>query len=264
MKALTKLMIAGAIILILGIGVFIAGVAMNGWKMAPHYENKTFLSENGQVSGLELNVNAGNLKCAFYEGEQVEITYPVSEDFGYRVTEEDGKITLSPQKQHYWFWLGWFELPEITVKIPQTAAPDLKINLSAGRVVVGDGNFNDVTVKISAGTLNVGEIACENFDCNLSAGNATIGGIVCDGAYIRLSAGSFTAKSMQCPLVDLVLSAGNAKMKMVGSQEDYNISVDKSAGSCNLSSRTASGSDKKLTVKLSAGDVNVQFTEQSL
>lgn len=263
MKALTKLMIAGAIILILGIGVFIAGVAMNGWKMAPHYENETYLSE-GQVGVVELNVDAGKLNCSFYDGDQVEITYPVSEDFGYRVTEADGKITLSPQKQRYWFWLGWFELPEITVKIPQTSVPDLKIDLSAGKVVVGDGTFQDVTIKISAGTLNVGEIACATFDCSLSAGNATVGGMVCDRADIDLSAGSFTAKSICCPLIGLDLSAGNAKLNVVGSEEDYNVSVDKSAGSCNLSSRTASGSDKKLTVNLSAGDVNVQFTEQPL
>lgn len=260
MKALKKLMIAGVVLLLAGVAVFLAGLAMNGWKFGPEYSRMTFVSEGQETDAIGLNVVAGKLNCSFYDGDRVEISYPTSDDFGYRVSEEDGKVTLSPVRNSYWFWLNWTHIPDVNVKIPQTLVPDLNITLSAGSVYLDDGAFGTVTMNVSAGTLHTGNLTCDTLTCKLSAGSANLGTLTAQSASVHLSAGSFNAGRTDCPDLSIDLSAGSAAMTVAGSEDEYNISVDCSAGSCNLSSRTSAQAFKRLDIDLSAGSVTVNFT----
>lgn len=229
----------GIVVLFIGIAVLIGGLAANGWKFKVDYQMQTFISESNDNS-LDLKISAGTVKVEYCDGENFEIVYPSSYRYGYNVTEENGKITVKP-KHTFGFWLGVFRIPEMTVKIPRGKVIDFSLRMSAGSAHVADGEFTDFNFHMSAGSANIGNVKCDKFNCDLSAGSVNVGGIECGNITIDLSAGS-------------------ANLTVIGNKPDYTIKVDKSAGSCNVGNQTGSVSGKIIDIDLSAGSVNVHFS----
>ena len=93
----------------------------------------------------------------------------------------------------------------------------------------------------------------------MSAGAVNLSQIVTNSFAADLSAGALNVKGLKCDNIDLDLSAGSAKLGIVGKKSDYTIRVDKSAGSCNVSSQT--GGSKRLSVDISAGSATINFDE---
>ncbi len=239
MKSWKIFLAIGLVVFFIGIGVLIAGVASNGWKFKVDYDMQTFTSESDNNS-LKLGISAGSVKVEFYEGENFEIVYPTSYRFGYNVTEENGKITVAPKRS---VWFGWFiNIPEMTVKIPHGKVIDFSLEMSAGYARVADGEFKNFNFDMSAGSANIGNIKCDKFNCDLSAGSLHVSGIESDSITIDLSAGS-------------------ANLTVNGKKSDYTILVDKSAGSCNVGGQHGTVDGKIIDIDLSAGSVNVHFTD---
>lgn len=239
MKSWKIFLSIGIVIFIIGIAVFISGFAASGWKLKTSFDMLTFTSE-GENDTLHLGIAAGSVKVEYYEGENFEITYPDSYRFGYTVSEQDGKITVKP-KTTFTFLLGFRRIPEMTVKIPQGKIVDFKLEMSAGAAHIADGEFKNFDFNMSAGSAAIGKIKCSRFNADLSAGSLNVSGIESDNIKVDLSAGS-------------------ANLTVNGEKSDYYITVDKSAGSCNVGGQQGTVADKVIDIDLSAGSVNVNFT----
>lgn len=268
MKAMTKVIIAGLVILIIGVGIMIAGLALNGWSFGKTvYEEKTFVSEqNNDV--LDVDLTAGKLNYTYYDGDKIEVTYPTSSRFSYTVSESDGKVTIRPEKKvHFWLWIG--DIPDITVKIPQGKVMKFDLDISAGAVNIQSGDFTQFTLDMSAGTLKTGEIYCNDFNCSVSAGTAEFSKITCSYTAIDLSAGTLKILDMECPVLDVDVSAGTVNITLEGARDEYLINTSVSAGSCTVKENgtTVSGAinqsgtdpNKHVSVDVSAGSVNINF-----
>ena len=252
----------GLTVLILGIAVFLIGFALNGWKLEVKYEMLTFNSQE-ENTALDLNLSAGEMNVEFYDGDNIEVTYPDSYRYGFKVYENNGKLTVTP-KIGFGIWFGWNKIPAVTVKIPQGKVMDLNIDISAGMITVADGEFTSVKSDMSAGWTNLGKLKCGKFISHISAGKLDVSSIDCTDFDLHLSAGAANLDRLKCDYIKVNLSAGSATFNVVGNENDYAIRVDKSAGSCNLSERLpAPGSTtdyKIIDIHLSAGSVNVGWT----
>lgn len=250
----------GIIVFVLGLGVFITGLACNGWKLNTEYEMKHFVAEE-QNGSLDLNISAGQINVLFYDGDTVEVFYPVSFNYGYNVSESGGTLTVAPTQSFFFLWFGWRNIPDVTVNVPRNSAPNLRLDMSAGKANVQGGEYKNVDLSLSAGTLNiVGGVNCTDFKAHLSAGNVSAEGINCPEVSFHLSAGTATAASVKCDKLDIDVSAGTVNVTVNGKESDYAVFVDKSAGSCNLSSKQGTVAGKEINVDLSAGTVNVGFS----
>lgn len=277
LKMTLKIIISIVIILAVGAAVLFAVLSLKGWRWNPDFTTETFTSVN-EATELDVAIAAGNAKIEFYEGDAVTVSYPVSNVFRYTVTESAGKITVSPKK-FFWFF-NTNRIPETVIKIPEDAAMDLQVDLSAGKISIAGGNYGDIYFYTSAGALQTGDINCKNMTCEISAGSATLGSIVCGNADVDLSAGSLSVAALTCnkadfdlsagsvsiakitcPVIDVDLSAGSLKMTVKGNVNDYTVFVDKSAGSCNLTNSTGTLAGYTITIDLSAGSVTVNFTD---
>lgn len=242
MKSWKIFLALGIIVLIVGIAVFVTGCALSGWKFGSDLDMQTYTAKE-EYTSLDLSLSAGEMKVEFYEGEKIEVDYPSAYPFRYEVKESGGKISVAPARNRVFFgWMPWFAKPTVTVRIPRDNVINLKLNVSAGSVHVADGEFKNFDFNMSAGAANIGNIKCDRFDCDLSAGSLHVGGITCDNIIIDLSAGS-------------------ANLTVNGTKSDYYISVDKSAGSCNVSGQQGTVSGKVIDIDLSAGSVNVHFKD---
>lgn len=256
-------MIIGIIVLAVGLALFITGLALNGWKFKVEYEMETFNSTEDNTT-LDLRMSAGSMNVQFYDGDGVEVVYPVSYARGFEVTERAGTVKVNSFNRHIFNWFGWNNIPAVTVKIPQGKVMNLKLKISAGTASIASGAYGDTLIDMSAGSVDVGEVVCKNFKADLSAGMITVNSVACTALDVDLSAGTATIKSVVSNVIDIDLSAGSVYMTVKGNKSEYAVTVDKSAGSCNLTNQSpAQGTAevKRIDVDLSAGSVEVKFKD---
>lgn len=256
---MTKLLIAGGIILLIGVAVLIVGLALNGWKFGVEWKTENYVCENA-VDGLDAKIDAGRAKVEFFDGDKAEVTYPVSDRYGYTVVEEGGNLKIRSQKHGFFWWNFFNEIPELVIKLPRSRACDLKFGMSAGTAEISGGTFKSCDIKLSAGSLNVGEIECGALNVKLSAGEVNLNGATAASVDVKLSAGKANLNKVISDRIKVDLSAGDASLNVIGAESEYSVTVDKSAGSCNLNSRTGTDAGKLIDIDLSAGSVNVSFT----
>lgn len=260
-KAIKVLLILGITFLAIGLTVFLVGFGLNDWKLINSYNMETYTA-SGKNENLDLKMSAGEINVVFYDGETVQVDYPTaSPTRGYTVTEEGGTVTVKPLKN---FQISLFDLdgiPAVTVKIPRGDSMNFKLSVSAGKATVESGSFKNFTANLSAGQIKTGEISCTNFSVDMSAGSFTSSGVRTAKADIDLSAGAATLSFLTADDISVDLSAGTVNMNIAGRKADYAIAVKKSAGSCNLTDQTGEVAGKRLDVHLSAGTVNVIFSD---
>lgn len=281
MKGFVKCLIAGGVILCIGVIILLCGLAANGWKwqIDEDFEQKEYVAEN-EVTAYDIRIAAGTVKVEFTDDEVASVSYPESEHFRYTVTEENGKLTVAYDKQ-YNFFFGWLipsNIPDTVIKVPKKVVADYDIKISAGKLILPQGDYGKLKVELNAGKFETGAIVCTDFDCDVSAGAAilssvecptlfvgvsaggvTIDNAICNRLTVEVSAGSADLSGVKCDDISVDVSAGSVNLGVIGAKAEYNVSVDKSAGSCNLSSQVGSDPSKRIEVDISAGSVTVNF-----
>ena len=279
MKATTKVIIAGAVLVGIGIVILLVAGFATSWSFDQdvNWEHKTYECEEN-VSNLDIDFSAGRIKVEFYDGDKVKVEYAENKRVTTECNVKNQTLKIkSVVHFHVQFW-SFNQIPETKIYIPKNMILGLKLNADAGTISIGAGTFADVTVKMDAGTVSLAEVNCNSFDLKMDAGTMNVSQIQCDKFNAKLDAGTMNVSKIQCNTfkanldagtlkvtsvkcddIDLDLSAGTIKLGIVGKKSDYTILVDKSAGSCNVSSQ--SGGSKRLTVDISAGSVNVSFDE---
>lgn len=259
-KIIKAFLIIGAILLVIGLAVFLVGLGLNGWKLNTEYTMEQFTATEND-SSLDLNMSAGEMNVTFFDGENVEIDYPTSALRSYTVNESAGVISVRPTKQFHVSFFGWDKIPAVTVRIPRGKVMNLSLEMSAGMATVESGVFQNVSLTTSAGTLQAGEIKCGKLSVDMSAGKFTADGAEAGDVELDVSAGTATISGLISDKITVDLSAGSAHLYVTGRRQDYTVFVDKSAGSCNLSSQQGGVAGKVINIDLSAGSVTVDFSD---
>ncbi len=281
MKTFVKFLIAGGIILCIGVIIMLCGLAANGWKWGVNeeFEQKEYVAEN-TVTAYNISIAAGTVKVEFTDGDAVSVSYPESKHFGYDITEENGRLTVAYNKRVNFFF-GWFmpiNIPDTVIKVPYGVS-DFDIKINAGKLVLSDGTYGKIDVELNAGKFESGAIVCTGFDFGLNAGTAnltsvgcstldinvnagtiTVGKAVCNRLFVDVNAGSANLSGVKCSDISVDVAAGSANLAVDGVKSEYNISIERSAGSCNVSAQPGTDPSKRLKVDVSAGSATVTFS----
>ena len=239
----------------------IAAFALNGWMVMPEFEMEQYTAQE-EITELQIDNAVGNVKTEFYDGDRIAIDYPVSDIYTMRIEEKDnGTLTISGLHKKHWYNVSLrpVSFPETVVKIPQNTVLKLDVKVNAGEVYLASGVYAEVSIKLNAGSLKTVNIICSSFDCEINAGAVFVNLLDCKTFDCEVNAGSFNAVRLVCPNIKIDVSAGSFKAEVQGKKEDYTILVDKSAGSCNVSSQTGTDPEKKIDIDVSAGSVEVRF-----
>ncbi|MDE6411624.1 MAG: DUF4097 domain-containing protein [Clostridia bacterium] len=260
MKAIIKAIIAGSVIIGVGLIILVIALALNGWKFMPKFEMVSFTAE-GEIGELKIDNAVGNVKTEFYDGDKITVEYPVSERYSASVEEKEGVLTVSGLNKKHWYSFTFLPatLPETLIKIPKNNVLKLDVTVNAGKVELAAGEYEKAQFKVNAGSLVAHGVSCPELKCEVNAGSISLKEVESASLDCKVSAGSFHADRINCPLVNVKVSAGSVNLKMAGNKEEYTILVDTSAGSCNLASKTGTDPNKKIDIDVSAGSVNVSF-----
>lgn len=248
-------------ILVLGLIFFLVDVARNDWKLYVTYTMQEFKATE-QTNKLDLSLAAGKMDVVYHDGDSVEVSYPTSTYFSYEVRETNGTVTVKPKSGFHFFMFGTGIIPTVKVRVPRALVLALDFDVSAGDVTIEDMSFTDVDIDVSAGNLTAGRLTCKDFDLRLSAGIVNFRNVACDKADIDVSAGTATVSNIACDKITADVSAGTVSLTVEGKKTDYNVSVSKSAGKINgVNEQTGTVAGKTLRLDVSAGTINVNFTE---
>lgn len=283
MRGFIKVIIVGAVILGLGIGVLAVTLGINGWQIDSDFEIKTFECQEKNTT-LDIDFSAGSLEINWYEEEFIKIEYPESSIWTSSISESNGTVSFANKGK-----FKWNNIPSLFVKVPMTKIwiplgdiLNVKLDMSAGTVKLAGGEYDDINIQMNAGTISTtGNISCDKLTVKMSAGTINTNDVVSEhSAEIQLSAGSLNIQSLSCPSldvdvsagavninnlltpsIDVDLSAGSVKLDIIGAtKSDYNIDVDKSAGSCNITNQKGS-TNKSIKADVSAGSLTVKFVD---
>ena len=278
MKTTVKVIIAGAVIICLGMIILVVTGCATGWNFDydSNWETKTYECDV-PISKVDLEFSAGTLKVEFYDGDVIKVEYPENKQIttNFSVTGQTLNMATTQLRWHINFW-GLNKIPTTKMYIPRNYQLGWKIKINAGNVSFASGVYNDVDVQINAGALSFGYctfgdvnvqmnagstnmdgVNCSKFDVEMNAGSCNVSQIVTDQFNADINAGTLNAKKLQCDDITVILSAGSANLKIAGKKSDYTITTDVKAGSCNVSNK--SGGSKRLGVFVSAGSVTVDF-----
>lgn len=259
MKGFVKVIIAGAIILGIGIAIVIIFGGINNWDFHPEFETKNFSAEN-EVHTLKIHCNIGPMTVEYYDGDKVYIEYPTSEKYTTSINEKEGTLEFDGLNRNWYFIsFGPFNIPSTKIYIPQSTVVTLDTEMNAGKLTIYSGNYNSMKLKLNAGSVDVKNVKCYDSEIDVNAGSLSVDRITCEKITCDLSAGSIHLKECVSSDISLDVSAGSLSLNVIGNEEEYTISSDVSAGSCNLVNRTGTTS-KKLTAEVSAGSINVKFS----
>lgn len=267
MKGYVKCIIAGAVILGIGIAVLLIALGVNDWKFEPNveFETQEFTSTEENTS-LAVTLKAGRLKIENRddEEEKIYISYPVADRYETSITEKDGKLSIENDSRLIGYVFNcnascgvWGNIPETVVKIPKSITA-VSVTLKAGTVRLNEGNFDKVELNVDAGACCVTNIGCELLTIDLSAGALDLDGVKAAKLVCDVSAGAAEIKEIDCHETEITVSAGAATLSFLGAKSDYTATVDVSAGHFSGLS-TQSGGDKSIKVKVSAGNCDISF-----
>ncbi|MDE7329757.1 MAG: DUF4097 domain-containing protein [Clostridia bacterium] len=259
MKGFVKVIIAGAVILGIGIIMLIALLAVNGWELNPDWEMKYYECE-AENTELEINYSAGEISTLFYDGDKIKIEYPECKNYDTTVYENGGKFSIVSGKRHWYNVALWTsKIPAATVYIPKDAVLKLDVTLNAGVLKIASGKYADIKFTMNAGAAQFGETVCGNLRIEMNAGALNTGNIIAETITAKVNAGAADFKETICGKVGIELNAGSVNMQIDGISSEYSVSVEKNAGACNLSSRQGT-TDKRVDIEVNAGSCTVNFT----
>lgn len=263
MKGIVRGLIIGGMIAVIGIAVLLVGLYLNGWKFTAFNENytmETYTATEDNTS-LDLEVAANKCNIVFYDGEKIEIEYPVAKSFKFEFSENSGTLKVSNKSKWYSFSSCGVNLnvPVTTVKLPKGITYNVKLDIGAGATTLADGTYGTVYIDIGAGAFNAGTIVCDELKCDVSAGALNIDSIQTEKVKLDVSAGALKIDKIEATDIDVDVSAGSVNLGFAGAKTDYTILVEKSAGSCNVQSQTATTGTKRIDIDVSAGSINASF-----
>lgn len=279
MKGIIKAVIAGSVIIAIGIAILVIALALNGWTISqPKFEMKRYEATEENTS-LKVEFGAGSLKTVYYDGEKIAVEYPEARGYVGEITEKDGKLSFKTRSKILFINIGRWNVPDTVIYLPKNVTYDIDFKLGAGSVELVSGNYGEVKIevgagmftaaglycdnidaKVSAGMLEITSAECNVFDAKVSAGKLNIASAFCNTFNGKVSAGKLSASSLSAEKISANVSAGSLELRVSGALTEYSVSTSVSAGSCNLSDRTGT-TDKKIDAKVSAGSLNITFTD---
>ena len=262
-STVVKTIIAGAIIMGIGLGILILAGALNGWNFTVNADwEKQKYEYSETVTDVDIDFSAGSLQLEFFDGEQIEVEYYTCDKFTTEFNVVDGTLHVSTSSVRWYHSFLWFhKIPETKMYIPRSWQLNFDVVINAGAVTFGEGgNYGDVKVELNAGSITMLNVNCQVCSLEVNAGAMDLTGLTCNKLTCEVNAGAVNVQQLKCNSIGIEVSAGSANVGIAGQKSEYTIKVRKSAGSCNVTNQTGTDASKSIDIGVSAGSANVTFS----
>ena len=252
-------MIAAAILVALGMIMFAASLAANGWDFrklgTEKYETNTY--PIGELFGdISIHTDAADLiftladdgECRVVCHEQVKVKHAVSVQNGILI------IVAVDTREWYEHINISFESPKITVYLPEKEYGVLTVTESTGDIEIPkDFAFESIDIESSTGDINACASASAGIKIKTSTGDICVENVTAEKMELSVSTGDVTVSSASCVGdITVGVSTGYAMLNDVSCK---NISSNGSTGDILLRNAIASGN---MSIQRSTGNVKFE------
>ena len=264
-KRLKATLIAGSIIIAIGlILVAVAGI-VPGWKFKTlnwNYNEYT-TGIDAEITEIDLQFYAGNLTVEYYNESVIKVEYYQSSEYAIKCYVSNGTLHISTSQIRWANFIWRDKFPETKIYLPQSKSLEkkqlnLKLQVNSGSVTFKAGDFGNVEVELNSGSIIMNNLYCNNFNGEINAGILSMDHVECNQYTANVSAGVLNTSRLKCGEVNVDLSVGTANIGIDGKQSDYSIWTSVSAGSCNVQKQNGK-TLQSLKVTVSAGSATVTF-----
>ncbi len=268
------MLIAAAVLTILGLALFAGAFAASGWDLSKLSTGKTVTNTytpNETFHDIEIRTDEADIVLFPSEDGSCTITCIERERERHTVAVEDGtlKITAEPRKGqvHFGLFLSspevWVALPADTyrallietdtgmVSIPlEISFETMEINADTGLVICHASASGRVKIHTDTGNISVKGISAGELDLSASTGKIAVGSVTCDGTVsTSVSTGRTELTDVTCKSLISHGSTGAVTLKDVVAEESF--AIERDTGDVRFDNSDAA----QITVKTDTGDV---------
>ena len=148
------------------------------------------------------------------------------------------------------------------INVENLVCKNLTASNTSGGISIKSATVKEgARLSTTSGTRYMEDVSAQYLECDGSSGSLkAVNVTVLYSFSSSTSSGSVTLDRVETGnSIKITASSGDVRGTIVGNEDDFNISIDTSSGSSNLSD--SSDGNKKLTISTTSGSVNIDFTE---
>ena len=258
MKKTKVWLLTAALLVVLGLILFVAGMTANNWDFlnlsTEKFETNTYeIREDFRHMAMETDT-ADILFAVSQDGKCKVVCYE-PEDEKHTASVQDGTLMICVVQQKQWHdYIGiTMETPKIAVYLPQTQYDSLVIKESTGDLEIpGEFRFESMDISTSTGDVKNFASTSGTMKIKTNTGAIYVENVSVDVMDLSVSTGDVSAKSVTCVGdIQVGVSTGHAKLTDVKCK---NLSSRGNTGDVFLENVIAS---ELVSIERSTGDVKL-------
>ncbi len=246
MSKITKIALisigAGALLCLLAY-MLVGGVWSGFNSKGNEYTQKSYES-GADITELVIDESANSIIMQSEDTDRITIEYYDNPDKSlYEIEEKDGKLKFKRNDISLFKLINIdFTERNIVVTVPSDYKGDLKVDITSGSFRADDISADDFKIDCTSGSIKLNNVSVkENIDIDSTSGSIKFENLASGGD------------------IEIDCTSGSVKGTIDGSESDYTIRSETTAGSSNLSN--TEGGKKKLDVETTAGSIDIRFTK---
>ncbi|MBQ1252336.1 MAG: DUF4097 family beta strand repeat protein [Firmicutes bacterium] len=188
-KATMVWLIVGTVLILSGAVLFTAAMSAADWNFntLSNSEYKTVSHDiTDEFQNIEIDISTADITILPADTEKAEVICYEEKKTGYTVAVQNGTLFITEKDDREWydhFGFGSFEIPKITVYLPQDSYNSLSVETSTGDINLTDITCNKIVIESNTGDTTLENvIAIKTFDLKCDTGDIEF--TLCDAAEI--------------------------------------------------------------------------------
>ena len=215
------LMIALSLIL-LGSGVFVAVLAVNGWDFAKldggRYETKTYEVNEG-FKNISMNTDTADVEFLPAMDGKCKVVAYEEEKLSYNVTVESDTLIVKLIDQRKWYdhiRLFNFEEAKLTVYLSETVYEAFTLKATTGDVDIPKNfTFTNADIQVSTGGVEFSADVLETLKIKTSTGDIEVDGAKVKTMDLTVTTGDISVSELVCEALKISVDTGETELENV-------------------------------------------------
>ncbi|MDD3126686.1 MAG: DUF4097 family beta strand repeat-containing protein [Candidatus Izemoplasmatales bacterium] len=279
---MVKILKAGIIFILLGIGACVAGFLTTNDQVGNEFPDHTYTLVEGSYEIAEIsaiNMDFDNRKVIVGQSttDKIEVSYYVSENDPIEVLSETKSLTFDSDLIWYWnffwglSWLNWSSTQyyDFYLYLPEGTDFDLNIDTSNGAITVeaidnlGDLDLNTLNGKVTLSNIDAKSIRVTTANGIINVNNADCG--TEGNIYLKTSNGSIDVTAITMADLSCYTSNGAIDVTLVGEFTDYATNFATANGSIYVDGNITTagtyhaGNANQIILHTSNGSIHLDF-----
>lgn len=257
---MTKFFIIAAALVIAGLILFTVVFMANGWNFSRMFSSTTFETTTYQITdpfqNIDIKGTATDLIFLPADDGQCRVVCCEDPDQPYTVAVENGTLTITQDDNRSWhdrITLGSFEIPRITVSLPEAQYGRLYIKETTGDITIPAGfRFDSAEVSVTTGDISFCGDVTESLSLHAITGDIRVTEASAAAVAVSVTTGDVAVSESTCTgTLSVHFGSGEAILNNVSCGD---LSAQGTTGDLELESVIAAGT---IFAKTTTGDVEL-------